>query len=104
MKHLLLTDALGIYIPKRFAENYETELYDRNGEPIDLKEYLDDLTNPDNEHYWESWEYVLDHACIKDTQGKVYFLHQDGDLWAVDLKLYEELDEDAQDKFWDNMI
>lgn len=74
---LLLLDKHGIYIPKIFAEAYPQYL---------SKDQQRDLSNPDNSHYWETWEWVLDTVTIV-IDGKPHTLHQDGDLWAIPAKI-----------------
>jgi hypothetical protein len=70
---LLINSANGVYIPQIFAERYPSYL---------TGEQIDDLSNPDNEHYWETWETVLDNIKIT-IDGKRFTLHQDDDLWAI---------------------
>ena len=70
---LLLDGNRGIYIPKIFAECFPLLLSD---------EQKADLSNPDNEFYWETWEDVIDNIKIP-FQDKMYYLYQSGDLWAV---------------------
>lgn len=53
---LLINDAHGIYVPKMFADNYGQYLNE---------EQKKDLTSPDNEFYWETWEDVVDTVKIE---------------------------------------
>ena len=46
---------------------------------------------PDAELYWDAWEQVLDHATFTDADGSVWYLWQDGDLWAVPANEWFEL-------------
>src|SRR5678809_781745 len=78
---LLLNSARGIYIPRDFAIDFIFGDVGWQGVPT---EDLVILTDPDHEDYWETWNTVLSNARYFDeTSGKVYHLHQDGDLWAV---------------------
>lgn len=72
---LLITDASGIYIPQRFMEEHAG---DWNLENVD-KDSIEALKDVDHEHYWDAWIDVEQNASHKDG----YYLHQDGDLWAV---------------------
>lgn len=75
---LFLSDARGIYIPRDFAECvYRDKVTGVTDEDYAI------LANPEHEWYWEAWTEVLDNARITDTDGTVYTLYQDGDLWLV---------------------
>lgn len=41
------------------------------------------LNSPDNEYYWDEWEIVLNGALFVDDYYRRWYLHHDGDLWAV---------------------
>lgn len=43
---------------------------------------MEDLQNVDCEHYWETWDQVLNNAEFVDQNGDKWFLHHDGDLFA----------------------
>lgn len=76
-RELLLDESRGIYIPKKFAENFDTEEWHIDEELVaELKE------GPDGENYWEAWEAVLRDAWMIED-GKKWNLEQDGDLFAV---------------------
>ena len=78
---LLLSDVRGIYIPRDFARNFN---FDVDGWQGVSQEDRDALSDPENEWYWDTWDTVLANAHYIDPKsGKVYHLHQDGDLWAV---------------------
>jgi len=76
-RELLITDALGIYIPQQFAKNFTDDF------PIEQEDKDILLAGPDHEHYWQTWEQVLEYARYKED-GITYCLEQDGDLFAVD--------------------
>jgi len=89
---LLFSDALGIYIPKAFAEacyraeelSCGSEWEGATDEDIEIL-----LAGPDHEHYWEAWDMVLQNATI--TIGEITFgLWQDGDLFAVNHDMPED--------------
>ena len=84
---LLLSDAHGVYIPKLFLESFLSfKVWGL------LKSDFKALRNPENESYWEVWEFVLNAAKHTDSEGNVWQLWQDGDLWAIchDLMTEEE--------------
>jgi|688.fasta_scaffold18107_24 hypothetical protein len=86
----LLSDARGQYIPRDFVANFDmTEWgldYERDKWALDTC-----AAGPDEEGYWDAWDQILNEA--KYTKGgNTWFLHQDGDLWALcyDLMTAEE--------------
>ncbi len=87
---LLLSDARGIYIPRDFVQGFDLEKWH-----IDAENWAAETCNdPDNEHYWDAWDQVLNNAYFIDN-GKKYTLYQDGDLFAIaydDLSDSEYLD------------
>jgi len=72
---LLFSDARGIYIPRDFAD---TDIAKKHLSAEDLAS----LSDPDHEHYWETWDEVCE-MTFTDNKGKQWTLHQDGDLWAI---------------------
>ena len=87
---LLLRDSRGIYIPANFVE-----FFDLNQWNIDSK-YIERLSNPDDELYWDNWNVVLDNAYSIDKNGNKWHLWQDGDLWAI---CYELMTEEEKQNF-----
>jgi hypothetical protein len=85
---LLLSDARGVYIPRDFTSFIDFTRV-RNVTPDD---YAILAIGPDHREYWEAWCTILDNAIVTDTDGNEYYLHQDGDLWAIpiDVNLSEE--------------
>ena len=83
---LLLSDSRGIYIPRDFAEYFELDQWN-----IDLK-YIQRLSSPYDDFYWDNWDVVLNNAYSIDKNGNKWYLWQDGDLWAIctDLMTDEE--------------
>ena len=75
---ILLSDARGIYIP-RDAVDFLT-----NDKWIGFdKEDLKHLSDPKNDHYWETWDLICNNARFIDEQGKEWVLYQNGDLFAI---------------------
>jgi hypothetical protein len=73
---LLVDGNQGIYVPQRFAINYDMAQWNVKS---DVKEVLN--AGPDHEEYWEEWEDVLNNASYT-KDGNKWTLYQDGDLWA----------------------
>ena len=69
---LLIGSAYGVYIPQMFALMFKAQL---------TKQEADDLSDPENDYYWEAWDDILNKKFI--IQGKKYTLYEDGDLWAI---------------------
>lgn len=76
LAELLLSDAHGQYIPKVFYESFDLEKWNIKAE--DCQE----LSDPENELYWDAWQELLNDAyCINND--KKYTLYQNSDLYAV---------------------
>ena len=69
----------GIYIPQLFAESGNRDVL--SGVNADDMATLE--SGPDTEWYWEASESILDNARLTDSNGQVWTLYQDGDLWLV---------------------
>jgi len=74
---VLITDALGIYVPQEFAKQF-------NMRDWHVKEQDEGilLSGPNHQDYWETWDDVLNYANIV-IDGKTWKLAQDGDLFAI---------------------
>ena len=93
--NLLLSDARGQYIPRDFVtgndpEEIDTEHCKNWGLTDTNREHWQDAANPESEWYWGAWEWILNNASFKDTDGNIYQLWQDGDLWAYCPELMTE--------------
>ena len=84
---LLIADNVGVYIPQRFTEAYDMEMWHVNPNDVAVLKQ-----GPDHDLYWETWDIVLSRAWCKQN-GKVYSLYQDGDLWA-----YSQADQEPEDE------
>ena len=73
---LLLNGARGIYIPRDFVDAYNPKEWHLSAENIA------DLSDPDNEYYWDAWNTVLTNAYCYHAGAK-WTLWQDSDLWAI---------------------
>jgi hypothetical protein len=77
MKTLLLIDETrGIYIPFDFYHKFDFSSWGLNS-----SDYRD-LSDPENEHYWDAWEELLEKAIHYNEDG-TWRLEQDGSLFAV---------------------
>lgn len=83
---ILLSDSHGIFIPNIFYTEFDLKKW--NVSHIDLTS----LSDCEDEDYWETWENVLNTAYFV-LNGKIYNLHQDGDLLAI---CYDDLSEDEK--------
>jgi hypothetical protein len=88
--NLVLSDIRGVYIPRDFVNNFDLDKWH-----IDTK-YIDFLSSPDNEFYWEYWDEVLSNAYFIDESGNKWYLWQDGYLWAI---CYELLTDEERINF-----
>jgi hypothetical protein len=92
---LLLDGNRGIYLPKVFAEEIIAGSYKVKNMNAEIRSYLAELGNPDNEFYWDAWEDLLRECILIDTKGNEFSLWQNDDLWA----LPEEMDEKEREEF-----
>ena len=82
---LFCDSASGIYIPQRFINEIDRACVTG----ISEQDYAD-LSDPDNEWYWDTWDRVCNNAEIIDKDGNQYTIHHDGDLWLLDLERMTE--------------
>ena len=78
---LVLLDTNGIYIPQMWCNDVTEEQASQIN--IDWTDVQTCQAGPDHELYWDSWTAILDNAEMKDSDGVLWTLHQDGDLWQV---------------------
>lgn len=96
---LQVTSAAGIYIPKQFIESREEwQLEQIKAQTSDGTIEL--LKDPEHEHYWDAWDEVLQVVFIT-PDGVKFWLHQDGDLWAVNMTKLETHSDECQEDFWE---
>lgn len=76
-KRVCLVDSRwGVYIPKRFANDFG-EQWDLDPQDIAM------LQDPDSEHYLDTWTDIYLFAVYIDEQGREWELEYDDDLFAV---------------------
>ncbi len=73
---LLIDGAAGIYVPRNFYEHFDFPTWG-----LDVSDFAA-LSMPENEHYWDAWDEVLQKAEYTDMAGITWRLEQDGDLFA----------------------
>lgn len=71
---LLIDSSYGIYICQIFAEMFADQLSQQQRE---------NLSSPDNGHYFDTWVEIEDSKTFIDQNGKEFSLYMSGDLWAV---------------------
>lgn len=77
-RYLMVDGSYGIYVPKRFYDNVELEQWNIN------KDEYKDLSSPDSEHYWDTWDELVDKAKFVTKDGTEYKLEMDdGDCFVV---------------------
>ena len=79
---LLITDAMGVYIPRNFA-TYFGDKRSEHVANIKDEDWKVLEAGPYHEWYWESWQTVCDDAVVTDTKGNKYMVYQDGDCWLI---------------------
>lgn len=97
---LILTDARGIYIPRDFLtdENHDTAWLHCNmwGLNTENSHCWYNAQFPESESYWDDWLWVCDNAEYKDSDGSIFRLQQDGDLWGI---CYEKMTDEEKTNF-----
>lgn len=76
LKFIYTLFMMAVAMPKKRNETIAKSL---------TKEQKSDLSNPENEFYWETWGAVLDNVTII-IENKNYSLYQDDDLWAIPIE------------------
>lgn len=90
---LLLTDSMGVYIPKMFCEENNTQDFGITLTDED-REILQD---PYNEGYWDLWDTIERKAVRVDEQGNEWRLWLDGDLWLICYNLLNKEERECLD-------
>jgi hypothetical protein len=97
---LILSDARGIYIPRDFlTDQYNETAWEHCNAWGLTKENLacwQEALKPDDDYYWEAWNWVLENAKYTDKDGSVYHLYQDGDLWGL---CYDKMTNEEKENF-----
>ncbi len=96
----ILSEARGHYTPRDFltddlgniAEDHCTAW----GLTADNSDWWEGAIDPDNDDYWECWDWILDNAKYTTADGDIYRLYQDGDLWGI---CYEKMTDEEKKNF-----
>ena len=83
----------GVFVPQWFAQTVNRTLL--SGVSIETLDYLAKEESLEDDGFWEEWDSVLNNARITHN-GKIYRLHQDGDLFIIDC---DNLTEDESKAF-----
>ena len=87
---LLCDSHHGRFIPQIMARR----LFDAGWSGIALPDVLELEAGPDaSEWYWDTWIDVVNAAQLTDEEGVIWYLHQDGDLFAATLADLEEMED-----------
>ena len=83
MKNLecIVDGAHGVFVPMVFAQTVSRALL--SGVTVETLDYLAKEESVEDDGFWDAWGSVLNNARITHN-GKIYHLHQDGDLFAID--------------------
>lgn len=66
----------GVYAPQFFIEVFADKMVDL---PYDVKQDL--LAGPDNENYWDGWDYALN--CLVIIGDNKCYIHHEEDIWLI---------------------
>ena len=89
-----IVDSLhGVFVPMVFAQTVNRALL--SGVSEETLDYLAQNSSVEDVDFWDVWDSVLNTARITHN-GKIYHLHQDGDLFIID---WDNLTEDESDVF-----
>ena len=101
---LLFSDARGIYIPRDASELKNLVYLDGTPKDEELEDTLSALSSPEDMYYWETWDWFMTNIGVykenADGTKEIYFLYQDGDLWAINQKKFDALSPEDKEKFW----
>ena len=85
---LIVDDYHGIYVPQIFCERFEKT------DKVSQEDWDICLSGPDHEHYWDSWETILNEWGGEETDqsGNRYQIgiYQDGDLFHTRRRIEAE--------------
>jgi len=101
---LLITDAMGVYIPQAFCAGLTEKDIELQTE--DVKKCISSLAKQDSvdayQYYWEDWETILNDYRCRDSICE-YSLHQNGDLWLVNDTYLHSLPDTEREAFWESI-
>lgn len=71
----LVGSGFGVYIPQIFSAMFRGQLSEQEAQ---------NLSNPDNPEYWDTWDEVLNKTFT--IKGQQYTLWPSEDLWAIPIE------------------
>lgn len=74
---MLIDGQNGVYVPYKFAWNMAEVWQDIDPEDLAILK-----TGPGNPQYQDAWDNVLFSAKFEDSEGNIWHLYQEGDLFA----------------------
>ena len=89
----IVNAAHGVFVPMLFARTVNRALL--SGVTTEDLDYLAKEESTEDDGFWDTWDSVLNNARITHN-GKIYHLHQDGDLFAID---WDNLTDDESEAF-----
>ena len=112
---IAVSDANGVYCPSVFLERYENALCcagskdeictdERISEAV---EFVKNRENLMEDGYWDDWEYVMANVKVfseahNGMDAEYWSINQNGDVWLLNDADYNQLDDEEQEKFWEN--
>jgi len=97
---ILLSDARGVYIPRDFVDLLSPEEREfQEKENGIAPETWEDLSDPENENYWEAWQ-ELEGSFVSENGTRIY---QNGDLYEISLEMDKEPPEFVE-IFWQRFV
>ena len=82
----------GVFVPILFARTVNRALL--SGVTTEDLDYLAKEESLGDDGFWDTWDSVLNNVRIK-VEGRIYHLHQDGDLFIIDWDNLTEAESEA---------
>lgn len=97
---IVMTDSHhGVYAPQVFLQSLAAPI--TNVSQRDIDTVLKGPNDVKNEWYWEAWDSIEQNAVITSKNGDKFMIYQDGDIFLLNVRAYEqatkELEDDEQD-------
>lgn len=96
----ILSSARGVFIPRDFLTDDLCNIAEDHctawGLTTDNKDWWECAIDPYRDDYWECWDWILNNAKYTTSEGDIYRLHQDGDLWGI---CYEKMTDEEKENF-----
>jgi len=97
---LLVTDTVGIYIPKVFIEQCGEKTLKQIKEQTTAGT-IESLKDPYNRDYWEAWGEVVERVLLTNEKGEELGLYESGDLWLINWTVLQTFSDECQSYFWE---